>query len=337
MSDEHARLKRVRGGHRSSATRFLAKIDEELEKDVADVLKLRQLKQSIEEKAAILTTMNAEVLEKAPDEEVEDEIQQADICTEKIQLALLKLTQFFEKIERVGDGVTEPTAVLSVTPSTVTTTGVTPSTVTTTGVTPSTVTTTGVTKVKLPKLSLKKFNGDVSKWTSFWDSFESAVHQNKDLSEVDKFNYLTSMIEHSASEAIAGLSLTVSNYEEAVTILKKRFGNKQTIVNKHMEILLNLEPVTSNSNLKRLRRLYDQIESHVRALKALGVTSEAYGTLLSSVLMNKLPSEFRLVVSRHVSGDNWELEPLMNLIEQEIEARERAATIAITSPASNSR
>ena len=101
-----------------------------------------------------------------------------------------------------------------------------------------------------------------------------------------------------------------------------------------MEMLLNLEPVTSNHNLRGLRRLYDQIESHVRALKALRVTSDAYGTLLSFVLMNKLPSELRLVVSRHSAGDNWELDPLMELIEQEIEARERADTSAITSSTS---
>ena len=50
--------------------------------------------------------------------------------------------------------------------------------------------------------------------------------------------------------------------------------------------------------------------------------------------MNKLPSELRLVVSRHIAGDNWELDSLMELIEQEIEARERADTSAITSSTS---
>ena len=93
------------------------------------------------------------------------------------------------------------------------------------------------TRVKLHKLLLRKFDGDLSKWTSFRDSFESAVHQNPNLSEVDRFNYLTLMLEHNASRAIAGLSLTASNYNKAIAILKKRFGNKQVIINKHMEIL----------------------------------------------------------------------------------------------------
>ena len=58
----------------------------------------------------------------------------------------------------------------------------------------------------------------------FWDSFESAIHLNRSLSDVDKFNYLRSYLESTAAD---GLSLTSANYAEAVDILKKRFGNKQ--------------------------------------------------------------------------------------------------------------
>ena len=81
------------------------------------------------------------------------------------------------------------------------------------------------TQVKLSKLDLKKFNGDISKWPSFWDAFESSVHNNTRLAAIDKFNYLNSLLVKSASEAISGLSITAANYDEAVTILKRRFGN----------------------------------------------------------------------------------------------------------------
>ena len=84
--------------------------------------------------------------------------------------------------------------------------------------------------VKLPKLSLRKFNGDITKWASFWDSFDSAIHSNSSLSSVDKFNYLNSLLESTAAEFIAGLTLTAKSYEEAIAILK-RFRNTQLIVN----------------------------------------------------------------------------------------------------------
>ena len=41
--------------------------------------------------------------------------------------------------------------------------------------------------------------------------------------------------------------------------------------------------------------------------------------------MNKLPSEFRLAVSREIVDDQWELDAIMKVVEREINARERAA------------
>ena len=184
--------------------------------------------------------------------------------------------------------------------------------------------------VKLPKLSLKKFNGDLTRWTTFWDTFESAVHQNPALTNIDKFSYLNSLLESTASEAVAGLTLTSANYDEAVATLKRRFGNKQSIVNRHMELLLHLEAVTSTYNLKGLRQLFDAVESNVRGLKALGVCASSYGGLLSPILMSRLPSELRLIISRELTEDEWDIEVVMEILQREIEARERSA--GATSP-----
>ena len=43
---------------------------------------------------------------------------------------------------------------------------------------------------KLPKLVLKKFNGQPTAWQEFYDAFDSSVHKNPSLSDVDRFNYL---------------------------------------------------------------------------------------------------------------------------------------------------
>ena len=100
-------------------------------------------------------------------------------------------------------------------------------------------------RVNLPRLQLRPFGGELTKWTSFWDSFKSAVHSNGELSDVEKFNYLTSLLKHSARESISGLSLMAANYPKAIDTLKKRFGSKQQIVNKHMDVLLHVEAVKS--------------------------------------------------------------------------------------------
>ena len=51
------------------------------------------------------------------------------------------------------------------------------------------------------------------------------------LSSIDKFNYLRTLLEGSAAAAaVAGLTLTSSNYGKTVAVLKKQFGNKQLII-----------------------------------------------------------------------------------------------------------
>jgi len=96
---------------------------------------------------------------------------------------------------------------------------------------------------------------------------------------------------------VGGLRLTAANYNEAVSILRRRFGDVDQIISKHMEALLNLEEVISQYNLKALRHLYNQVESQVRGLRALGVGADSYGSLLAPVILNKLPQEIRLIMS----------------------------------------
>ena len=98
-----------------------------------------------------------------------------------------------------------------------------------------------------------------------------------------------SLLQSSALNTISGLMPTAANYREAVSVLGKHFGYWHQIVAKDMDILLSIDPVASSSNFKRLRHLYDTVEMQVRGLKSLGVPADSYRSLLSSVLLNKLP------------------------------------------------
>ena len=92
------------------------------------------------------------------------------------------------------------------------------------------------THVRLPKLQLHvcSFGGNFTKWTSFWECFQSAVHDNDVLSNTKKFNYLNSLLECAAREAVSGLSIIAANYQTAIETWQRRFGSKQKIVNNHI-------------------------------------------------------------------------------------------------------
>ena len=61
-----------------------------------------------------------------------------------------------------------------------------------------------------------------------------------------------------AANAISGSSLTNDNYEEAINILKDRFGNKQIIISSPMNSLLKL-PTAKENDLQQLRSFYDKV------------------------------------------------------------------------------
>ena len=88
-----------------------------------------------------------------------------------------------------------------------------------------------------------------------------------------------------------------------------------------MEALLHLDTV-QNHSARSLRRMYDEVESHVRSLNSLGVLPESYGSVVASTLLNKLPHDVRLIVSRGVSDAEWNLECFLKTLNDEIEARE---------------
>ena len=329
------RKKRSRTGHRASTTRLINQAATALEAEDVDTDLLSLTKQMLIEKLETLKGLDGEIAELVPDEELEEEIQQADQQVERVYGAIAKISKVLgaatqSLVRRAGPPTrtATPPAVADrpITPTTDAATDPPPRRESTDETLPSAALVTPASdRVKLPKISLPHFRGNLMRWTAFFDSFNSAVHLNDRLSEIDKFNYLRSLLEGPAYDAIAGLALSAVNYREAIEILKKRFGNKQLIISKHMESLLSVNAVTSDHHLRDLRRLYDQSEANIRSLRALGVEPESYGAMLSSVLLSKLPPDLRLIVSRKVSADDLDMESLLKTFEQELAARERAS------------
>ena len=85
-------------------------------------------------------------------------------------------------------------------------------------------------KVRLPNFTINNLNGDVANWPSFWDHYDSAIHQKQIISGIDKFTYLKSYLFDSAYTVISALTLTSENYKKAIDLLRQRYANPQVLV-----------------------------------------------------------------------------------------------------------
>ncbi|KAJ8018117.1 hypothetical protein HOLleu_44067 [Holothuria leucospilota] len=150
------------------------------------------------------------------------------------------------------------------------------------------------TLVKLPKLQLPKFEGEILKWPNFWESFEINVDSQTQLSDKQKLDYLHQVLKGPAYDKIKGLGLEGNKYAEAVKILKEQYGDKMHQKKALWESLHSLRPVKENMN--NLEKFTDEMNALTVALKKQGVP-EMTDKLPKS--LNSEINKMRLLQGKH--------------------------------------
>ena len=196
-----SRLRSMRGGHRGTVTRLEKEVDELLNNASAfDVNRLQVIDRQLEVKLTTLDKLDTDIQNHCDLEQLTQEIEESDHVTARIlecreRIPVWNIQASYVNGSSVGQNPSSQHS--SSTTGSVT-----------------------VTKPKLPKLTLPKFRGEITNWNPFWDSYNSAIHSNEAISDIDKFNYLKSLVEGPAARVIQGLNLTEANYNSAVELNK---------------------------------------------------------------------------------------------------------------------
>ena len=91
MSEELSIKKRVRAGHRASATRMVNRATALLDDEAPDLTKLSQLKLSLQEKLDVLRQFDGEILKLVDEDSVADEIEQSDGFKEEVYTIMVQI------------------------------------------------------------------------------------------------------------------------------------------------------------------------------------------------------------------------------------------------------
>ena len=100
-----------------------------------------------------------------------------------------------------------------------------------------------ILNTKLPELEFPVFKGNPLEWQSFYDQFNISFRQNKTLSDIDRFNYVTTYLAGQALATISGLTINSENYMEVLDILIDRYRNPQVLISAHMDTLVKMNKV----------------------------------------------------------------------------------------------
>ena len=322
-----SKIRAVRAGHRGVVTKLLKKF-EDIQKDSdCELEEIVTLLELLETKKRIITELNDKILDITTEEDVADEIEETDEYALSFEIKLKHIQKFIDKKQ-----INEKSTLASLNPLA---NSFSPRLTNTMNAefsnencrqperdeatyiqnVQSTFPHTGYQNHRLPKLELPQFDGDSLKWQTFWDSFESTIHYNVTLTNVQKFSYLKAQLHGSAAQCIEGFALTNANYATAVNLLRERFGQTHKIIHALMKSIMDLPKPTSN--LYSLRDFGDKLEAYIRGLESLGQTGDMYGALLVPVILDKLPSDIRMNIVRASGTDNIILEELRRAITYE--------------------
>ena len=72
------------------------------------------------------------------------------------------------------------------------------------------------------------------------------------------------------------------------------------------------------SNTESLRNFSDRIECSIRRLESLGTHESSFGTILTPIIYNKLPSDVRKNITRDRGNDDWDLNSLRTALQREV-------------------
>lgn len=156
----------------------------------------------------------------------------------------------------------------------------------------------------LPNQGLLEFNGDPSKWTTFWSIFRDQVHRRPNLTGSQKLGYLMGQLKGEARSMIDGYSITDPNYQIVVDALTGRYGDEVRRAHDLRSELLRI-PAAPN-HPPALRSLNEAIERICRQLSEMGNNMNENEFLITT-LREKLPREARMhLLERELdSGRKW--------------------------------
>lgn len=189
--------------------------------------------------------------------------------------------------------------------------------------------------VRLPKISIPLFSGEFKAWEQFRNLYETLIHKNKHLSEIEKFQYLSSSLVGTAKQCISSFQLSADNYQLAYDALLAKYASPRKLAAHHLEFLLNSKLTSKKGALREMLNAYVE---HIAMLKNLDLLVEGLSDfMLFHSLFGKLEISTRADFER-TQVDSCAIpsfHALQKFLEKECDAQEMATVGApILTPAS---
>ena len=143
--------------------------------------------------------------------------------------------------------------------------------------------------LKLPPIKIPQFSGNFKDWPSFRDLFEATVIKNTHISDIQRLQYLRSLVTDEAATIINSLPLTAANYHVAWENLTRRYEKPYLIVRSIIKNFVNIESVSPNS--LNLRNVVNSFNETFQLLDSQGDYAKSKDPWVISLMLDKVDKD----------------------------------------------
>ena len=168
-------------------------------------------------------------------------------------------------------------------------------------------------RAKLPKIEVRKFDGDLLDFMRFWSTFSTEIDAAEGLSETSKLSYLKELLTPKVRYLIDGLPFSEEGYERAKVVLRNKYGQPSEIVSAHVAKITNLQEVRG-SNPVHVHNFYESLLRHVQALETMDKLGSVNG--YTRTILDRLPGIRSDLVRDDENWKNWNFLDLVDALRR---------------------
>ncbi|XP_071057593.1 uncharacterized protein [Onthophagus taurus] len=139
----------------------------------------------------------------------------------------------------------------------------------------------------LPQIKLPNFDGKYANWAQFRDLFVAMVTDNRELSDVERLQYLKMTLIGEPAQLLKNIAITNENFKRAWQTLVERYENRRLLIESQLAILFSARAMKNESS-SELKRLVGEVKEAIGALEVLKCPVQHWDYFLVFLIIRKL-------------------------------------------------
>jgi hypothetical protein len=174
-------------------------------------------------------------------------------------------------------------------------------------------------RIRLPLLTLPTFNGEVGEsWTTFYEIFETTIHNEARYEDIEKFSYLCSCLgDELKREVVSKFKLSGENYDSALKYLKDKYSKKKPTTAKHLSELFKAKPLLKE-DYKELHNLLTCFDANIEQTKRINPDASLFDILVIFMVSSRLDDNTKRAWELHTKNEE---NPTWNQMREFLEGR----------------